>query len=605
MMKSTANQISRLRHLRPFRQGILAGLLILSALFGQVRSVPAAAPATKLFPEKTFVFLRISDARVLRERLQQMSFGQLIRDPQFQPLASQIFGTLGTAFKQVEEQIGASLDEILSIPQGEIALGVAISPYDEPMGILMVEAGDSMPIVNKLIAKGASRLMEAGFEEITEKNGNTTIHVYSQSVDNNIAYFQRDGKIIASNNLDLLKEIDGKFDDGLAKSFASNPDFGGLISKLGTVDSEDPLITWYIDPLAFLTLPAAQSGAGSVVSAFLPTLGLDGFAGIGGGHWLATAEYDSAYKIQIMLDSPRNGVIDCIAFKPVNADPEPWVPAECASYMTAQWDFNQTFKAIARMYDSFQQKGAFSKLVADFVDRQLGFSLEKELLPVIDGRISMANWVERPVRINSQVTMGGIKLKDPAAAKSLLDKVIAKFGDNIERKAFGANTIYMSPVFNRNRGGDGPDIAEQRICVCLIGEDLLIADRSSAMEKAITTLSDPSKAMKESLEYKIVSSRMKRMLGDAKPAMITFSRPEESLRFLYDLAGSQMRKDLAARAGQRVPLIGELNKALEDHPLPPFTVVQQYFAPGGGYVTDEKEGITMFGFSMRRKGAGK
>jgi hypothetical protein len=40
---------------------------------------------------------------------------------------------------------------------------------------------------------------------------------------------------------------------------------------------------------------------------------------------------------------------------------------------------------------------------------------------------------------------------------------------------------------------------------------------------------------------------------------------------------------------------------LEQHPLPPFEVLQRYLAPGGTVVVDDDTGLHYTDFSLRRK----
>ena len=72
------------------------------------------------------------------------------------------------------------------------------------------------------------------------------------------------------------------------------------------------------------------------------------------------------------------------------------------------------------------------------------------------------------------------------------------------------------------------------------------------------------------------------------------------MRALYELATSQtIRQQLATRAdGNR--FFGALHEALRDNPLPPFSVVAQYLAPGGAMLTNDETGFHYTAFTLRR-----
>jgi len=62
----------------------------------------------------------------------------------------------------------------------------------------------------------------------------------------------------------------------------------------------------------------------------------------------------------------------------------------------------------------------------------------------------------------------------------------------------------------------------------------------------------------------------------------------------------QTRQQLKTQA-DRNPLFRTLDAALEQHPLPPFEVLQRYLAPGGSMLVDDETGLHYTNFTLRRK----
>jgi hypothetical protein len=88
------------------------------------------------------------------------------------------------------------------------------------------------------------------------------------------------------------------------------------------------------------------------------------------------------------------------------------------------------------------------------------------------------------------------------------------------------------------------------------------------------------------------------------PAMVTFERGDESLRYFYDLAQSErIRGKLKDEAGRK-PFFKSINSTLEANPLPPFEVLRQYLAPGGAIITDDETGIHYMDFTLKRRPGG-
>jgi hypothetical protein len=91
------------------------------------------------------------------------------------------------------------------------------------------------------------------------------------------------------------------------------------------------------------------------------------------------------------------------------------------------------------------------------------------------------------------------------------------------------------------------------------------------------------------------------MAGGTKPAMLGFQRPEENMKFFYELATSDRAKSGLQRGAERNPFLKSVNSAMEKNPLPPFSVLQKYFAPQGSMVIDDETGIHLMDFTLKRK----
>ena len=90
---------------------------------------------------------------------------------------------------------------------------------------------------------------------------------------------------------------------------------------------------------------------------------------------------------------------------------------------------------------------------------------------------------------------------------------------------------------------------------------------------------DAGKSLAEELDYKLIASKIRRHAGGTKPGMITFSRSEQVMKYLYELATSDdTRKQLSDQAEDQ-RFFRVLDDALNENPLPPWPVLAQYLAP--------------------------
>ena len=258
------------------------------------------------------------------------------------------------------------------------------------------------------------------------------------------------------------------------------------------------------------------------------------------------------------------------------------------------------------MFDSFRGDGAFASTLQNFGSR-IDVDLQKQIVPFLDGRVTFLRWIEKPaVSMQSAHSLLALKLKDKEkdgeSVQKVLDGIAKKFPDTISSKTSGGISYYAVsfPAFDPGNGRQPPPRPSP--CFGIVEDYLLISDHPSVYERVLATTADSSKSLSGELDFKLISSKLQRINGETKPAMMTFDRPEEGMRFLYELATSDRAKERLQRSSERNPFFKSINSALEKQPLPPFSVLQKYLAPGGSLVIDDDTGIHFMNFTLKRKG---
>ncbi len=84
--------------------------------------------------------------------------------------------------------------------------------------------------------------------------------------------------------------------------------------------------------------------------------------------------------------------------------------------------------------------------------------------------------------------------------------------------------------------------------------------------------------------------------------MISFERPDEGLRYAYDLLLSDEVREGIAGLAEENPFFETLNQNLSENRIPPFEVMAKYLAPGGTAVTNEESGFHFVAFTLKRQG---
>src|SRR5262249_60668924 len=120
-------------------------------------------------------------------------------------------------------------------------------------------------------------------------------------------------------------------------------------------------------------------------------------------------------------------------------------------------------------------------------------------------------------------------------------------------------------------------------------------------QEVVTPQANSDQGLSTSLDFKLIASKIRRQPGGDAPGAVQFNRPEEGLRFWYDLANAESTRKRLSEQGSRNRFFGSLDQALKDNPLPPFSVLAEYMAPGGGMLVNDPTGIHYMTFTLKRK----
>jgi hypothetical protein len=570
----------------------------------------AARPtAARLLPEKTLAMVSVPNVQELARKFMNTNLGRITQDPQMKPFIETLYGSFGELIESAKDKIGLSLTEIVALPQGEITLALVATPDEDPAWMLIFEAGDQIANAKKLL-NNALHNMKLNREETI---GEVKCSIYDTGGDGikNLLVFEKDNSIAICTQIEVAKQVLAIWNETKdARSLAENANYGAIANRCRGSKDEEPQFIWFADPVGILksfsqTSAGAQIAVSRIAVAMLPALGLDGLAGVGGSVLLDTEQYNEMSHLHILLTSPRTGVFKAIAFEPGANKPERWVPADVVQYMTLNWNFPTSLKAIETLFDSFRGDGAFAQTLQNFGGR-IDVDLQKQIVPALEGRVTYITRIQKPVTLESSQTLVALKLKDKDKdaenIQKILDGIAKKFPELISSQTSVGKSYYRINVPERRNlpeGMEPPPVPKP--CFGIVEDYLVISNYPGIYEQVLATSADNSKSLGNDLEFKLVASKLERIAAGSKPAMLSFDRPEESFRYMYDLATTKGSLSLFQRQWGNNPFFKTVNSSLEKQPLPPFSVIQKYLAPGGSIVIDDETGIHIMGFTMKRK----
>ncbi len=562
--------------------------------------------APKLFPSKTLAYVRVDDTRDMKAKMEATGMGKMMNDPQIAPILGTFYSTFVGQLQGMQDAIGLNLDELLSIPNGELAAALVATKTD-PAFVLMLEAGDEMPALQVLIER-AEQATDSGGGLLSQKEvGKIKLLSMGRSDRESVTYFIDSGVMVLTNRADYAEQLAMVWTgNGIDhKPLSDNRDFTTIMSRCVGTEGERPQVSFFVDPLAMVReLGKSTSGSVAILAA-LKSLGVDGIKGVGGSAIIAPNEFDSIIHGHVLLSPNRQGIMKVIRPKAGPTEPEPWVSDQVISYFTMNWDMAKTFNAIEGIVDTFAGEGTFNDRFVKEADRNLGINLRSDIIDGLNDRLSLVQVIVPPKKINSQSNVYCIHVKNASQMKSeILPKMFEKLksagGPTMTSKLFGDATIYT--IESRSEEAvEGRSIRLPQPAVCILDDQLILSDSLQALEDVIKFNSSGDGLLSESIEFKLVQDRIKAQLKNSDMSILAYQRPEESMRLMYDLATDPQNMDNLEQFAQNNPFFTALITAVRSKKLPPFEVIAKYLAPGGAFVVDEETGLHYTGFSMRRE----
>ncbi len=580
--------------------------------------------AADLLPQETVVYVQIPDIQALKEDFANTGFGRMMADERVAPLVAQVYEELQNLYAtQVEETIGVGLEELLSLPAGEICFAVVAPKRKSPAYVLLVDLSENSEAADTLINKGRELAENDGANLESEDESGFEINIINGSGDDEyVAYVRKDSTLVACTNREVLAGILARWagtPPEKDRTLRDNRKFITIMNRCASVrDTKKNQLEFFIDPFDLINSALRGQAQRKFVLGILRTAGLDGLLAIGGSTLFDEQGYESIFHLHVSLSNPRKGVFKVVSLKPGHYQPEAWVPDDAITYMTSNWDVSDVYGQIKDIYQSYDPPSEWDTLIQENINDEMGFDFDEDVIGGLSGRLTYVSWNEPPARVNSQLNVLSIGLKDP---DKFTDRILAAIENKLEeddrRDALEIVDYNGIDIWRQAQDEDQAerrrtrmeeqgiivDIRIPRPCMAIVGDSLLISESQKFLEHAIDTYRGNHAKLAEHERYSDVMRHMTRLLKTDMPSMVVYTRPDIQFRNLFELADDEGIKDFLRKASEDVEIAGGMLGALEDNPLPDFDDLVDYLAPSGAFITNDESGWHMLAFQIKSEKA--
>ncbi len=267
------------------------------------------------------------------------------------------------------------------------------------------------------------------------------------------------------------------------------------------------------------------------------------------------------------------------------------MPATIASYQTISWNLDKFWTALNELVDTFSPG-----LLAN-VEQQIagpkgeGLKFQRDIFGPLGDRITVLSDFKKPVSEKSQRYLVAVDLADAKAFQNTLNKIIELAQASPKKREFQGVTVYDFDVPDMPNAGNAN--LPKSVSLAIAKDHLFAATDPSLLEQI---LRGGGPSLTDNPDFQALAKSY-----PAKSSMLSYQRPDESARVLYDMVKNGQFKqalDQARRAGgQGGPEMGNL---FDVNKLPEFSVFAKYLTQSGGYSEPDKDGFTFTQFALKK-----
>ena len=630
-----------------FHVACVALLCVASAPTAVAQRNPDRPAIEDLLPETTVALVQIPDIRDVMQKTMDGTTGLILEDEAIVPIRDRIIEETYSAYSKVEGAIGMSLDEMTSIPSGEMVFAAIAPRRSSPVYMVILESGEENAAANKAFDLAMERVADDEENEVEKAELDSGAEVDKVIFDGQPIFIaKREGLIIGCSSEKVLDEFFIRWDGGVVKKvrpLSKNRKFVTIMNRCRSRKDLPNDVRFFFDPVAMIK----SSGRGNIgmqtAIAVFPALGVDSILALGGSIILSDDEYESILHGHLLLSNPRKGITKVISLKPGDYEPEDWVPSKAFFYTTTSWDVPQMFQETRDMVDLIAGEGSFARNVTTPLEENFEMSLEEEILPLFAGRVSMASVGVDEGKVNPGSSIVGLALKDVEQATETLAKLIEKLNtDNenlkIEKREFQDCTYWIrsdAAIADRNKRSEERNkrIEERRAkrqaeekddeeskrrarrretwrnlsktfrvprpCLGIVNNSLIFCDSLEALEEVVLTHKGESTPLRNEEGFLTMVDRVNRLLDADTPVAMYYNNPRNQLEAFLAYMNADSTKTALSDSSENSDFMKSLKNIVDADDLPAIEAFEKYMVPQGGFVTSDDTGYHFLWFQER------
>ena len=549
----------------------LAVLVFSSAILAQ--DAPPRPAVEELLPETTAAFLQIDN---VQESLPRLLGAEMLEDENIGPFVQRMYEEAETAYTEATQgKVAMTLEQIKELPAGEICMAI-IAPRRKDLEYLIAvdidPESESAEMLEQSRTELAELLAEQGLTETVEST-ESGLEIYSYDLpetSRKAHAFVRDGWFVSSTSRDELDAVLARW-EGLevdkVRPLKENRKFITIMNRCRPTEDIQPEIRFFADPISLARGGFRGNKIAQGVLAFLPKAGLDGVLALGGSVTLQSEEFNSVFHGHLLLANPRAGILEMLALKPGDGEPQPWMPADATNYISTHWDPMQLINEFEKFVDTFSPAGEFQKEVVVKLKENTGLDLYEDIVNTVDGRFTYVEWAdpETEYLMNARSKAVALGVVDVDKAKEVVDALIKLREGGSSMVEHEGVPIWVFDPPDEERQARREERTKERVgdlpmrfsdpAFCLLDSSVIMCDSADMVKHLIDVSLGKAPAMAEDEEYTKQMQRLLTAAGSDVPCAVTFYNPEGPVRELFKLINDERSSTYMEKMSEKRPML--------------------------------------------------
>jgi hypothetical protein len=559
-----------------------------------------------LLPDTTCTYVATADLPKTVDSFYKTQFGRLLNDKQLRPFLDD-FRT------QLDKQgglnfLGFPLEDVIDLAAGEAGYGAVKLPSGQPGHVLFVDVNGKGDALKKHLASQARRWK--GSKERQEKVGDASVTIWERD-SQVLAHLVKDNLLIAADNLDLLRDVLGRWGDNRAGGLSGHAVYRETMQRCQAKDGENPQVRFFLDPFARarLTRPAGAGPKKKDSVDQLISQGFNAIKGIGGFVIFDTPSHDMFYRAAMYAPPPYTKGMRMLQFpdgEPLA--PEEWVPANPVSqYLTFRWDLLNAFDSFETVFDMLAadgDQGTFKEVLDSLKNDVDGphVDLRKQVISQLRDRVTIFSDNAEPINTKSARTLVALATKNEDVVKDAVERFLTN-DPRVVRRLFQKQPLWEVPPKKPKLKPGEKEIPLPTMAVAVTQGHLFIATHVDLLEM-ILRKQDERAHLADQADFREVQKELQR-LGGARVVGRMFSRPSEDFRVAYELLRTNKLEGAESLYSQLLLAFlngtnGKPGLELKGDLLPEFKKISHHFTAAGGLMRNCPGGWEYMGFALKK-----